>query len=83
MRASPCGPASLTLATETPGYNAQIQVGSSPTGPFVAVSGSKQVTGRTVFALRPRRARYLVVWITSMPTGGVAAVNEVSVTARR
>ena len=79
----PVRPASLTLATETPGYNAQIQVGSSPTGPFTSVSGSKQVTGRTVFALRPRRARYLVVWITSMPTGGVAAVNEVRVTARR
>lgn len=79
----PVRPAGLTLATETPGYNAQIQVGSSPEGPFVAVSGSKQVTGRTAFALKPRRARYLVVWITSMPSGGVAAVNEVTVTARR
>jgi putative peptidoglycan lipid II flippase len=79
----PVRPARVTVATETPGYNAQIQVGSSPTGPFTSVSGSKQVTGRTVFALKPRRARYVVVWITSMPTGGVAAVNEVSVTARR
>jgi len=25
----------------------------------------------------------VVVWITSMPTGGVAAVNEVRMTARR
>jgi hypothetical protein len=76
-------PVSLTVSTETPGYNAQIQVGSSPTAPFTSVSSSKQVTGRTVFALKPRRARYVVVWITSMPTGGVAAVNEVAVTARR
>lgn len=79
----PVRPAGLTLATETPGYNAQIQVGASPEGPFTSVSGAKQVTGRTVFALRPRRARYLVVWVTSMPSGGVAAVNEVTVTARR
>ena len=79
----PVRPAKLTLSTETPGYNAQVQVGSSPTGPFTPVSASKQVTGRTVFALKPRRGRYLVVWITSMPAGGEAAVNEVAVTARR
>jgi hypothetical protein len=79
----PVRPARLTVSTETPGFNAQVQVGSSPEGPFTPVSGSKQVTGRTVFTLRPRRARYLVVWITSMPSGGVAAVNEVAVTARR
>jgi len=76
-------PASVTVSTETPGYDAQIQVGSSPTGPFTSVSSSKQVTGRTVFALKSRRARYIVVWITSMPRDGVAAVNEVAVTARR
>ena len=79
----PVRPASLTLSTETPGYKAQIQVGSAADGPFTSVSGSKQVTGRTVFALKPRLARYVVVWITSMPTGGVAAVNEVRMTARR
>jgi len=79
----PVRPAKLTLSTETPGYNAQIQVGASPTGPFTSISPSRQVTGRTVFALRPQRGRYLVVWITSMPTGGEAAVNEVAVTARR
>jgi hypothetical protein len=79
----PVRPAKLTVSTDTPGYDAQVQVGSSPTGPFTPVSASKEVTGRTGFALRPRRARYLVVWITSMPTEGVAAVNEVAVTARR
>jgi len=79
----PVRAASLTVSTETPGYNAQVQVGSSAEGPFVAVSGSKAVTGRTTFKLNPRRARYLLLWITSMPSGGVAAVNEVAVTARR
>ena len=69
------------VATETPGYKAEIRVGNSPTGPFVAVS-KKQVTGkRTAFALKPRSGRYLMVWITSMPPTGTAAVNEISVTA--
>jgi hypothetical protein len=76
-------PVKLTVSTETPGYNAEVQVGSSLAGPFTTISASRQVTGRTVFALKPRRGRYLVVWVTSMPTGGVAAVNEVAVTARR
>ena len=76
-------PVSLAVSSETPGYDAQIQGGTSPEGPFVPVSGSKRVTGRTAFALRPLRGRYLMVWITSMPSGGLAAVNEVRVTARR
>jgi len=69
------------MSTETPGYEAEIRVGTSPTGPFVAVS-KKQATGkRTVFALKPRSGRYLMVWITSMPPTGTAAVNEIAVTA--
>ena len=45
--------------------------------------GRRRRRARTAFALKPRRARYLVIWITSMPPGGVAAaVNEVRVSAR-
>jgi len=73
----------VVVTTETPGYAAQVQAGNSLEGPFSPVSGSKTTTARTIFALKPRRARYLVVWITSMPPGGVAAaVNEVRVSAR-
>ena len=70
----------VVVTTETPGYDAQIRVGNSPTGPFVAVSGSKATSPRTTFALRQRSGRYVMVWITSMPPGGAAAVNEIAVT---
>ena len=73
----------LVLTTDTPGFAALIQSGDARSGPFSAVSSSKTTTARTVFALRPRSARYLMVWVTSMPPGGVASVNEVAVAARR
>jgi hypothetical protein len=73
----------LVLTTDTPGYAARIQAGNAQAGPFTAVSGSKTTTARTAFVLTPRSARYLMVWITSMPPGGVASVNEVAVAARR
>jgi len=69
------------VTTETPGYTAEIRVGDSPTGPFVAVSKERATGKRTAFALKPRSGRYLMVWITSMPSTGTAAVNEIAVTA--
>jgi hypothetical protein len=71
----------VVVATDTPGYSADIRVGSSPGGPFVVVSKEKRTTARTTFVLAPRSGRYLMVWITSMPDGGAAAVNEITVTA--
>ena len=71
----------VVVTTETPGYEAEIRVGSSATGPFVSVAGPKTTSPRTAFALRPRSGRYLMVWITSMPTERAAAVNEIAVTA--
>ncbi len=71
----------VVVTTETPGYSAEIQVGSSPSGPFVSVSGPKTMSQRTAFVLRPRSGRYLMVWITSMPPERAAAVNEIAVTA--
>jgi len=71
----------VVVSTETPGFAAQVQVGPSPTGPFTAASVSKTTAARTTYALKPRRGRYLVIWVTSMPADGVAAVNEVRVTA--
>lgn len=68
------------VSSETPGYDAEIRVGDSPAGPFVAVSKTQVTRERTIFVLRPRPARYLMVWITSMPPGGAAAVNEITVT---
>ncbi len=71
----------LVVATDTPGYTADVRVGPSPTGPFVAVSREQTTKARTAFVLEPRSGHYLMVWITSMPDGGVAAVNEITVTA--
>jgi len=70
----------VTVATESPGYKAQVRVGKSALGPFVAVSQTKVTTPRTTFALKPRRGRYLMLWITSMPATGTAAVNEITAT---
>ena len=70
----------VVVTTETPGYAAEIRVGSSAAGPFVSVSGPTTTSPRTTFALRPRSGRYLMVWITSMPAERAAAVNEIAVT---
>jgi len=71
----------VVLVTESPGYRAQVRVGASAQGPFVAASDTKVTTLRTTFTLRPRSGRYLMLWITSMPEAGAAAVNEISLTA--
>ena len=71
----------VIVVTESPGYTAQVRVGSSAKGPFVAVSRARVTTPRTTFVLRARSGRYLMLWITSMPAAGAAAVNEIAVTA--
>jgi hypothetical protein len=68
----------LTVTSDTRGFTAKIESGQSPTGPFAPVSGAKTVGSRTVFSLHGAAARYYVIWITSLPTSGVAHVNEVS-----
>jgi hypothetical protein len=71
----------VVVATETPGFSASVRVGSSPAGPFVSVSKEQSLKTRTRFVLTPRSGRYLMLWITSMPDDGAAAVNEITVTA--
>jgi eukaryotic-like serine/threonine-protein kinase len=69
----------LGLATDTPGFVAQIQAGDSATGPFHAVSGSKTVRTQTYFDLSDAEGRYFLVWITKLGTGyPYAHVNEVT-----
>jgi serine/threonine-protein kinase len=69
---------SVTVTTDTPGFTAQIQEGSSSTGPFVPDSSLRTVNGRTTFKLDGKSGRYYVVWITQLPPGAVAHVNEVT-----
>lgn len=71
----------VTVVTATPGFEAQIRVGDSPKGPFTATSSVRSLAATTTFRLNTRRGRYLVLWITSMPSGGTATVNELDVAA--
>jgi serine/threonine protein kinase len=68
----------LTIRSETPGFTAQIEAGPDVGGPFEAISAEKTVGASTSFELRPFEARYLVVWITSIPPNSVARINEVT-----
>ena len=68
-------PDSITVRSDTPGFDAEIRAGNSPQGPFEPVSDSTTVSSSTQFDLRETQARYFVVWITSLD--GSAHVNEV------
>ena len=69
-------PSTLTITTDTPGFTAEIRAGSSPEGPFEAVSASGTIENRRRYTLRDADARYFVVWITEVT--GSAHVNEVT-----
>jgi serine/threonine-protein kinase len=67
----------LGLSTDTPGFEAQIQVSDSPSGGFRADSGWHTVSSRTTFDLDGERGRYWLVWLRLPTHAGVAHVNEV------
>jgi eukaryotic-like serine/threonine-protein kinase len=69
---------SVTVTSDTPGFSAKIQGGSASTGPFVPDSSIRTVNGSTTFKLDGKSSRYYVVWITRLPPGAVAHVNEVT-----
>jgi serine/threonine-protein kinase len=74
---------SLTVRSDTPGFRARVESGSSPNGPFAPVSKPFTVTGRTTIPLDPgTHSRYLVLWITALPPAAGqrlhADVNEVT-----
>jgi predicted Ser/Thr protein kinase len=76
--------ASVRVTTDTPGFQARIQVGNSQTGPFTDASASRTVNGATTFPIRDGvKGRFIVVWLTSLPPGQSSAhVNEVRAVAR-
>jgi hypothetical protein len=71
----------IVLVTDTPGFEAQIQAGYQQGGPFRAVSAVRRTATSTRFALSRASARYFVVWVTAIPPGKAADVNEVRVLA--
>jgi serine/threonine-protein kinase len=69
-------PKEIVVTTDTPGFEAEIQAGDSPLGPFEPVSGSKTVEETTTFPINDgTKERFIMVWITSLD--GSAHVNEV------
>jgi eukaryotic-like serine/threonine-protein kinase len=67
----------LTVQSDTAGFTAEIEAGSSRSGPFTPVSSSHRVGSSTVFKLRGQAARYYVVWITNLGPNDAVHVNEV------
>src|SRR5205823_8634979 len=67
----------IALETDTPGFAAEIQASDSPDTGFQTDSRSQTVGQRTTFDLEGAKARYYLVWITVLPPGGRAHVNEV------
>jgi serine/threonine-protein kinase len=58
---------SLTVTSGTTGFVALIKAGSSPQGPFKAVSSEQTAGAKTTFTLHvPGKERYYVVWITEL-----------------
>ena len=69
-------PSQLALATDTPGFTAEIRAGDSAEGPFDTVVGQGQtVESSTTWDLEDTEARYFAIWITQLDS--VAHVNEV------
>jgi serine/threonine-protein kinase len=67
----------LTVTTSTPGFTAKILAGNSPSSGFQTDSASQTVGGTTTFTLNGKSAQYYVVWITQLPPGGSAKIEEV------
>ena len=72
----------MTVSTDTAGFTAQIQAGSSSSGPFAPVSDSQTVGDRTVFSLRGGRLQYYLVWITNLGRNSSVHVTEVTAKGR-
>jgi len=71
--------ARVLVSTDSAGASAEIEVGNNPNGPFHLVTAVKQLSGTTTFKLAAKtKARYVVVWVTSLPSAaGEAHITEV------
>ena len=56
---------------------AKILSGNSQSGDFTPDSATRTASGTTTFTLDGRTARYYVVWITKLPPGNSARIEEV------
>jgi eukaryotic-like serine/threonine-protein kinase len=77
--------ARVVVGTDDPGSRAEIQLGDQPTGPYRVVSAGKALQpGSTAFPLkRGASGRYVLVWVTAVPTAtGEAHITEVRALGR-
>jgi len=66
------------VVTSTPGFNAVIRAGDSPTSFPATVSSSQTVTGSATFTITGKPHRYYLLWITRLgPSYNTARINEV------
>jgi serine/threonine protein kinase len=70
----------LTVTSDTPGFTAVVKAGSSPET-ATADSDPETVGSKTTFALKGHSGSVYLLWITRLPEGRRAEVNEV--TAKR
>jgi eukaryotic-like serine/threonine-protein kinase len=70
----------VTVATMTPGFVAQIEVGNTP-GSFAVDSSSQTVGSRTTFTLSGKSGRYWMVWLSRLGPLRTAHITEVRATS--
>ena len=68
----------ITVTTDTSGFKAEIDSGSSPSGPFQPVSHALTISGTTTISVNSPVARYYVIWITDLGGNDSVHVNEVT-----
>ncbi len=69
----PSEPRTITVVSDTPGFTAKIEAGSSSDGPFDTVSGSKEVGSRTTFDLTMSHAATLLPGLDHEARAGIRA----------
>jgi serine/threonine-protein kinase len=67
----------LTLVTDTPGFEAIVKAGPSSSGPFTAKSARRTVGRTTTFHLHGDAERYYLIWIVDLGDNSFAHVNAV------
>ena len=70
--------AQLKVTTATPGFTAYVEASDAQGGPFTVDSSTQTVSSTTTFTLQGKAARYYVVWLTRLPPGNKAEVNEIT-----
>jgi serine/threonine-protein kinase len=67
----------LVVRSDTPGFTARIESGSSPNGGFKPITSSQEVGFNTTFSLDGDAAQYYVIWITDLGSNSSVEINEV------